>query len=369
MHSHNRGEIWLCLGGGNALGAYHAGAYRALHETRTSIGRISGASIGAIIGAIIAGNRYEDRLERLDEFWRVASETYTIANVYPHWPTTKIAASLGTLVFGRPGVFHPAPGQWLRRLFGLDSPSLFDRGDLRKTLNRLIDFDRLNGGEIRLLANAVDVRTGEEIVFDSDADTLTADHLMATSAFPVLYSPETVGERTFADGGLASNLPILPLFREIPARPITCLAFDLVSPQGSIPSSLDESLRRAQELLLSIQSKRTLQLLRSDFDKHAASARLLHVFYHGKGEVGGMTMEYSAYSMRKRYEAGYRDGIRSMEWMAREPVQQGLTIDWLGDDARTEHEGSQPGTTPGRQVYSEDRLSPQTKSRRAPAVC
>lgn len=328
MQMREAGEIWLCLGGGNALGAYHAGAYQALHDANICVSRISGASIGAIIGAVIAGNRRDDRPERLNEFWHVASEKFTIANLYPHWSTSKMAAALGTLIFGRPGVFQPAFAQWVRRSLGLSSPSLFDRSDLRKMLTRLIDFERLNGGEIRFLANAVDVQTGEEIVFDNAVDTITADHLMATSAFPVLYCPEPVGERTFVDGGLASNLPVRPLFRDLPDRPITCLAFDLVSSLGGNPSSLDEALRRAQELLLSAQSRHMLQLLRSDLDMKTASVRLLHVPYDSNDEVGGMTLEYSANSMRKRYDAGYRDGTKSLEWIGCE-VQPGLTIDRL----------------------------------------
>ncbi|MBY5533750.1 hypothetical protein HFO42_22550 [Rhizobium leguminosarum] len=58
-------EIWLCLSGGNALGAFHAGAYQVLHENQFEPDRIAGASIGAVTGGLIAGNRPEQRLARL----------------------------------------------------------------------------------------------------------------------------------------------------------------------------------------------------------------------------------------------------------------------------------------------------------------
>ncbi|WP_075293208.1 patatin-like phospholipase family protein [Pararhizobium arenae] len=68
------GEIWLCLSGGNALGAYHAGVYSVLHKENVQPARIAGTSIGAIVGAIIAGSKLADRLVQLDRFWEIATD-------------------------------------------------------------------------------------------------------------------------------------------------------------------------------------------------------------------------------------------------------------------------------------------------------
>jgi predicted acylesterase/phospholipase RssA len=59
----------LVLGGGNALGSYLAGAYETLSGAGIEPDWIVGASAGALMGAIIAGNRPEQRLPRLREFW------------------------------------------------------------------------------------------------------------------------------------------------------------------------------------------------------------------------------------------------------------------------------------------------------------
>ena len=53
-------QIALVLSGGNALGAYHAGAYEQLHQNGIRPDWIVGASIGAVTGAILAGNAPED---------------------------------------------------------------------------------------------------------------------------------------------------------------------------------------------------------------------------------------------------------------------------------------------------------------------
>ena len=62
-------KVALVLQGGGALGAYQAGVYEALAERGYLPHWITGISIGAINGAIIAGNPPELRVERLRAFW------------------------------------------------------------------------------------------------------------------------------------------------------------------------------------------------------------------------------------------------------------------------------------------------------------
>jgi NTE family protein len=62
-----------CLQGGGALGAYQGGVYHALSETGIEPNWVSGVSIGAINSSIIAGNKLEDRLTKLRQFWETIS--------------------------------------------------------------------------------------------------------------------------------------------------------------------------------------------------------------------------------------------------------------------------------------------------------
>jgi NTE family protein len=64
------GQVVLVLQGGGALGAYQVGVYEALHEAGIEPDWVIGTSIGAINGAIIAGNKAADRVARLRELWR-----------------------------------------------------------------------------------------------------------------------------------------------------------------------------------------------------------------------------------------------------------------------------------------------------------
>jgi NTE family protein len=59
----------LVLRGGGAQGAYRAGVYEALAEAGIHPDWVAGVSIGAINGALIAGNSPEARVEKLRAFW------------------------------------------------------------------------------------------------------------------------------------------------------------------------------------------------------------------------------------------------------------------------------------------------------------
>src|SRR6201981_4199191 len=65
--------VALVLQGGGALGAYQAGIYESLAEGGIHPDWVAGVSVGAINGAIIAGNPPTCRIERLREFWMQAT--------------------------------------------------------------------------------------------------------------------------------------------------------------------------------------------------------------------------------------------------------------------------------------------------------
>src|SRR5258707_9827154 len=90
--------------GGGALGSYQAGVYEAFHEAGIEPDWVIRTSIGAINGAIIAGNTFDDRLVRLREFWqRLQRQT---SGSPASW-LGNLRASLATLTGGVPGMFSP----------------------------------------------------------------------------------------------------------------------------------------------------------------------------------------------------------------------------------------------------------------------
>ncbi|WP_209600399.1 patatin-like phospholipase family protein [Sinorhizobium kostiense] len=305
-------RVWLCLSGGNALGAYQTGSYQALHENGVEPLCIAGASVGAVTGAIIAGNPREKRLERLHEFWSLAGHGVRDWALLPELRYQRQMAALQTLLAGRPGLFHPAlPGLWSALPAAPNDVRLFDTTPLRETLLRLIDFDYLNQGSVRLIATAVDIESGEDVVFDNRQQVLQVDHIMASAAMPVAFPPVTVAGRTLVDAGVSCNLPLRALFSELPEEDVTCLCFDMAPQSGGIPASLEGTLARSLDLLFACQSKHAihdLQVRHSREPGDASAIRLIHVCYTGDGrEVALKAFDYSQRSVERRLESGHRD--------------------------------------------------------------
>src|SRR3989441_3928983 len=103
------GQVVLVLQGGGALGAYQVGVYQALHEAGIEPEWVIGTSIGAINGALIAGNRPEHRLDRLHAFWDRIEKSSAAHEALRLWPAMQSAVgNLDTLLRGIPGFFAPS---------------------------------------------------------------------------------------------------------------------------------------------------------------------------------------------------------------------------------------------------------------------
>src|SRR3981081_2113022 len=200
----------LVLQGGGALGSYQAGAYQALCHHDFEPEWIAGISIGAINAAIIPRNPGEKRVGRLKEFWEMVSAPV------PWNPVTSSdrgrslfnetsAALIAT--FGVPGFFTPRfPPAALWPPGSRQSQSYYDTAPLRATLERLVDFDRINDLKTRLSVGAVSVTTGNFKYFDNFefkklGKKIGPEHIMASGALPPGFpSIEIEGENHAARG-------------------------------------------------------------------------------------------------------------------------------------------------------------------------
>ena len=111
-------KVGLVLQGGGALGAYQAGVYATLAERGYEPDWISGVSIGAVNGALIAGNPPERRAERLRQFWELVTDGISVKplldgdmarGVFNEW------SALASIASGVRGFFQPRmPSAWLQ---------------------------------------------------------------------------------------------------------------------------------------------------------------------------------------------------------------------------------------------------------------
>lgn len=345
--------VTLLLQGGGALGAYQGGVYEALAEADIHPDWIAGISIGAINGAIIAGNSPNSRVDRLREFW-----TQVTSSTPWHWPTNPFfnhAKSDGTrnilnqisamaaLACGAAGFFSARPVMpWLQPGGMHEATSFYDTNALRRTLERLVDFDRINAGITRFSAGAVNVRTGNLIYFDTNTHTIRPEHVMASGALPPGFPAVEIEGDQYWDGGLVSNTPLQWMIESSPRRQDT-LAFqiDLWSAQGQLPRNIAEVTTRQKEIQFSSRTRASTDQFKNVHRVQRALAALLrrlpadleenddleilksvssdkvynivHLIYRARNYEGpSKDYEFSQLSMQDHWRAGYHDALRTL---------------------------------------------------------
>jgi len=265
------GQVVLVQQGGGALGAYQLGVYQALHESGLEPDWIIGTSIGAINGAIIAGNPMERRWAQLRDFW----DQMTIAGVRDAGPTARWwegLTNLRTLTLGIPGFFEPNPSAGWGPMadLGVERASYYLTRGLRDTLAERVDFEYLAKMKPRLTVGAVNVQSGMMRYFDSRDEPLGPDHILASGALPPAFPAIRIGGEPFWDGGIFSNTPIEAVLDDHPRRDSVIFTVNLWNPSGPEPKSLWDVQTRQKEIQYA--SRFDSHLMR-----HAQMHRLRHV--------------------------------------------------------------------------------------------
>jgi NTE family protein len=320
-------RIVLLLQGGGALGAYQVGAFRALAAKlgERKVDWVGGISIGAVNAAVIAGPKAypgekPDPVKRLIDLWAndlaeprlppwdftapwswlaramptlsrwtepLTTRCESMARVLPPFPYARLAAkwwNWSRLAFGWRGKanffssrvltpWNPWFLQWWRPL----SPgqlAFYDTEPLRKTLEKHVDFDAINGANgkekvTRLSLGAARVRTGEVVFFENEPRVgeprcrkIRSDHVLASGALPPAFPPILVEDEGFEDaksdnawywdGGVSSNTPIEWLIDELlpkpGEKPTIVFLIDLWDRKGPMPTSMDEACWRQKSI-------------------------------------------------------------------------------------------------------------------------
>jgi NTE family protein len=259
----------LVLQGGGALGSYQAGVYEGLAEAGIHPNWVAGISIGALNAAVIAGNSPERRIERLRSFWEFICRQPWAPPLFPLLPAVpgelpdalRVAVdaveATRAVLEGQNGFFVPRP--WYSHALGSQGPhtaSFYDTRPLRATLERFVDFDRINaGGEMRVAVGAVNVRSGNLVYFDSAERTLRPEHFMASGALPPGFPAVEIDGEFYWDGGLVSNTPLYYVLATPPPRDSLIFQIDLWSALGDEPKDLLQVAVRQKDIQYSSRTR------------------------------------------------------------------------------------------------------------------
>jgi NTE family protein len=370
-------ERVLVLQGGGALGSYQAGAFQALCHQGFEPDWIAGISIGAVNAAIIAGNPPERRVPRLKEFWELVSSPV------PWNPVVKTdcgrnafneASAALVAAFGVPGFFTPRfPPAPLWPPGSPQSQSYYDTAPLRATLERLVDFDRINALQTRLSVGAVSVTTGnfryfDNVEFSRLGKKIGPEHIMASGALPPGFPSIEIDGEHFWDGGIASNTPLDYVLDEETVRDLLIFQVDLFSARGPLPETLLEAAEREKDIRYSSRTR-----MNTDKNKQAHNTRMalceliaklpdqlkndpsvealraavrentvtvVHLIYRSKNhESSSKDYDFSHVGMVEHWSAGVRDvhlSMRHKEWLERPQAGEAMvTYDLTGDGSET----------------------------------
>ncbi len=271
------GQVVLVFQGGGALGAYQGGVYEALHEAGIEPDWVIGTSIGAINGAIIAGNEPARRLERLREFWsRLERKAPWDGAVLPFAQQLamlggNVAAQFMTICGGIAGYFAPnrALAFGLNAPIGAEQAGFYTIEALHDTLSNLIDFGRLNAKQPRLTVGAVNVRSGQMHYFDSRDMPLTLKHVLASGALPPAFPAIRIDGDPYWDGGIYSNTPIETVFDDYPRRDSVVFTVQVWHAAGPEPESIWQVLNRQKDIQYASRT-----------DSHIARQEHIHQLRH-----------------------------------------------------------------------------------------
>jgi NTE family protein len=272
FRSKSKGQVVLVLQGGGALGAYQVGVYEALHEAGVEPDWIIGTSIGAINASIIAGNKPQDRLSKLNEFWNRMERPSTWPFA-PAWTGVSDTWSYWSTLFrGIPGFFEPhLPAFWGAHIpLGVDRAGFYSTASLRQTLGELVDFSIINARVPRLTVGAANVRTSMMHYFDNRQSELNAKHIMASGALPPAFPAISIDGEHYWDGGILSNTPTEVIFDDYPRRNSLIFAVHLWNPTGPVPRSIWEVLHRQKDIQYSSR-------IASHITRQQQTHRLRHV--------------------------------------------------------------------------------------------
>ncbi len=291
QHKHKKNiENVLILQGGGSLGAFACGVFNTFAKKNIKFNIISGTSIGAINGAIAAGSKNDNPAKDLEEFWMEIAESSI--NVIPdmfsfdyfdqtHQQDFKrsSSASLNAAIFGVPKFFVPRWFNWNvfqsqnahdTNIFPSQWTYIYDNTPLEKTLKKYIDFKKLsphvkkgentnnNGSDDnnssipRLIITAVDVLSGQAIIFDSYKIQIQMKHLLATIGYPQYGFPWVdVDDGVYAwDGSLLSNTPVREVMIASPSSDKNIFIIENYPRKiDRLPTNMSEVQSRAKDIM------------------------------------------------------------------------------------------------------------------------
>lgn len=192
-----RPKIGLVLSGGGAKGFAHIGVLKVLEDAGIKIDYIGGTSMGAVIGGLYASG-------------------YTASQIDSVFQVTNFDKLMNDFIPRSSKNFYEKRNDELYALvlpftkFKVGIPEALSKGmynfnlisKLTKNVRHVRDFNKL---PIPFLCIGTDIETGEQVILNRGN---LPQAIIASAAFPSLFSPVEIDGKLLVDGGVTNNYPI-----------------------------------------------------------------------------------------------------------------------------------------------------------------
>jgi NTE family protein len=246
------------------------------------------------------------------------------------------------MIVGVPGFFRPrALPPVLSSSGSAAATSWYDTSPLRRTLERLVDFDRINAGPIRLSVGAVNIESGNFAYFDTTTHKIGPAHIMASGALPPGFPAIEIEGKHYWDGGAVSNTPLQWILQYGPRQDTLVFQIDLWNARGALPRDIVDVETRRKEILYSSRTRENVdRFIETQRLRHAVAKicdrlpkelcdipeaetlrrfadnkvyRIVHLIYRSCGYEGfAKDYAFSRLSMEDHWRAGYADTIDTL---------------------------------------------------------
>jgi NTE family protein len=210
------------------------------------------------------------------------------------------AAYMSTLFQGVAGYYapnHAVAFGGLNATVGIEQAAFYSIKDFRKTIESVVDFQRINAREIRLTVGAVNVRTGKMHYFDSRDVPITLDHVLASGALPPGFPAIRIDGDPYWDGGLYSNTPIEVVFDDNPRHDSVVFSVEIFPISGTEPDSIMRVMSRQIDIQYASRA-----------DSHIPRQEHIHQLRHMVRELVRMMPEELRNTPEVKEMAGYGCG-------------------------------------------------------------
>ncbi len=204
----------LILTGGGARGAFHIGVWKYLQEQNWTPDLICGTSVGAINAAAIGSGL---SLEHLSRIWTTCNRP----KIYRFQMLRFLASAL------------------LRRPL----KPILDSGPMRKMIAQHLDLSALRQSQIDIIISAVNLLNGRLYLFNQHE--IDIDHLMASSAMPIVFPWQYIDGQPYWDGGVIANTPLFAALQ----KEMDEIIVVLLSPVGHVDLPFPGTLMKGLEIV------------------------------------------------------------------------------------------------------------------------